>query len=193
MDPPTTRIIQNQDQDAYPQSGTSSILENPKSGLEGYGWSLHLQNQDGAKIQNMGVLNISDHIRIKIKIPNPSQESPVSSQPKIRTERTWMFSASSKSRYIQNSVHGCTKVQWPYKIQDQGAKPESGTSSILQIQKSGFSGHVSTYVGCTFKIKIEPKFAPWVYQTPVNISKSRSKWQTPVRNLQRPPMPQIRT
>ena len=36
----------NQDQDAKPQSGTSIILQNPKSGLKGHGCSLHLQNQD---------------------------------------------------------------------------------------------------------------------------------------------------
>ena len=36
----------NQDQDAQPQSGTSSILQSPKWGLEGHGCSWHLQNQD---------------------------------------------------------------------------------------------------------------------------------------------------
>ena len=35
----------NQDQDAKLQSGTSSILQNPISGLRGHGCSLHLQNQ----------------------------------------------------------------------------------------------------------------------------------------------------
>merc|ERR1711954_400695 len=39
----------------------------------------------------------------------------------------------------------------------------------------------------------EQKFRSWVYQRPVIISKSRSKCQTPVRNLQRPPKPQMRT
>ena len=45
----------NQDQDAKPQSGTSSILQSPKWGLEGHGCSLHLQNQDRGKLQSMGV------------------------------------------------------------------------------------------------------------------------------------------
>ena len=35
----------------------------------------------------------------------------------------------------------------------------------------------------------EPKFGAWVYQRPDTISKSRSRCQTPVRNLQRPPKP----
>ena len=36
----------NQVQDSKPQSGISSILQSPKRGLKGHGWSLHLQNQD---------------------------------------------------------------------------------------------------------------------------------------------------
>ena len=36
----------NQDQDAKTQSGTLSILQSSKSGLEGHKCSLHLQNQD---------------------------------------------------------------------------------------------------------------------------------------------------
>ena len=40
-----------------------------------------LQNQDKrAKIRNMGISKISDHIKIKIKMPNPSQEPPASSK-----------------------------------------------------------------------------------------------------------------
>ena len=36
----------NQDQDTKPQSGISSIIQSPKSELEGHGCSLNLQNQD---------------------------------------------------------------------------------------------------------------------------------------------------
>ena len=36
----------NNYQDAKLQSGTSSVLQSPKSGLKGHGCSLHLQNQD---------------------------------------------------------------------------------------------------------------------------------------------------
>ena len=35
---------QNQDQDAKPQSGTSSPKQSPKSGLKGHKYSLHFQN-----------------------------------------------------------------------------------------------------------------------------------------------------
>merc|ERR1712081_144927 len=75
--------------------------------------------------------------------------------------------------------------------QYQDAKPQSGTSSILQSPKSGFEGH-----GYSFNLQNqdrEPKFGLWVYQRPVTISKSISICQTPVRNLQCPPKPQIRT
>ena len=46
---------------------------------------------------------------------------------------------------------------------------------------------------CTVKIKVELKCGSWVYQIPVTISKSASRSQTTVRNLQHPPEPQMRT
>ena len=70
----------DQDQDAKPQSGTFSILQNPRWGLKGHGCSLHFYNQDWAKIRIMGVSKTSDHIQIKIKMQNPSQEPPASSK-----------------------------------------------------------------------------------------------------------------
>ena len=39
----------NQDQDAKPQSGTSSPNQSPKSGLKVHGCSLHHPNQDRDK------------------------------------------------------------------------------------------------------------------------------------------------
>ena len=59
---------------------TSSILQSPKSGLKGHGFSLGLQNQDRAEIQNMGLPKTSDHIKISIRMQNPSQDPPVSSK-----------------------------------------------------------------------------------------------------------------
>ena len=38
----------------------------------------------------------------------------------------------------------------------------------------------------------EPKFRSWSYQRQLTISKSRSRCQTPVRNLQQPSKPQIK-
>ena len=43
---------------------------------------------------------------------------------------------------------------------------------------------------CIFRTKIkESKFRSWVYQSPVPITKSRSRRQTQIRNLQCPPNP----
>ena len=62
----------NQHQDAKPQSGASIPHQSPKSGL--------IQHHNKrAKILNMGVSKTSDYIQIKIKMPNPIEEPPVSS------------------------------------------------------------------------------------------------------------------
>ena len=70
----------------------------------------------------MGISRTSDHIQIKIKMPNPSQEPPVSSQ-----------------------------------------APNEDLKDLDVL--------------CAFKIKIQPKFRKKVYQRPVTISKSRSRFQ----------------
>merc|ERR1711954_434084 len=91
----------------------------------------------------------------------------------------------------QNFNHECMNYQLPYLNQDQGAKPQSGTSSILQSPKGGLKGHI-----CSLHLQNqdrEPKFGSWLYQRPVTISESRSRCQTPVRNLQCPLKPQMRT
>merc|ERR1712081_127224 len=91
------------------------------------------------KIRIMDVSKTTDLIEIKIKMPNPSQEPP----------------ASSEAPNEDFKGHGCS----------------------LHPQNQ----------------EREPKFGSWVYQRAVTISKSRSRIQTPVRNLQRPPKPQKRT
>merc|ERR1711942_556878 len=79
-----------------------------------------------------------------------------------------------------NSECVCTKDQWQLPNQYQDAKPQSGTSSILQSPRSGLKGH-----GCSLHLQNqdrEPKFGICVYQRPVTISNSISGCQTPVRN-----------
>ena len=66
----------NQDQDVKPQSGTSSIVQNPKSELKGHGCSFHLQNQDRELKSRIWLLDTSDHIKIPMKIQSHSQEPP---------------------------------------------------------------------------------------------------------------------
>ena len=145
-----------------------------------------------AKIQIRGVTKTIDHFQIKIKMSNPSQEPPVSSKAPNEDLKDMDVLCTFKIKIeSQNSDHWCIKDQWPYPNPNQNAKPQPWTSSVLQSPKWGLEGH-----GCSLHLKNqdrEPKFGSLVYQRPVTISKSRSRCQTPVRNLQHPPKPQMRT
>ena len=78
------------------------------------------------------------------------------------------FKINIYSQYLELK---CIKDQWPYSYQDKDAKPQSGTSSILQSPKWwSCKGH-----GCSLHFQIqdrEPKFGSWVCQRPLTISKS---------------------
>ena len=167
----------------------------------------------------MGVSKTSDHIQIKIRMQHPIQEPPVSYKvPNQDLKDMYVlcpFNIMMESQILDN---GCIKNQWPYPNQDQGAKPQSGTSSLLQSPKWwlkdygcikgqwsypnqnhdakphsgtssvfwdpkwGLKGH-----GCSLHLQNQDKkqkFRSWVYQRPMTISKSRSRCQTQVRNLQ---------
>ena len=144
------------------------------------------------KIWNMGVSETSDHIQIKIKVPNPSQKPPASSKAPFQDLKDMDVLCNLKikieSQYLNR---GYTKEQWTYQNQDPDDKSQSGTSSILQNPKSGLKGH-----GCSLQLKKQhrkTKFRTRVYQRPVTISESETRCQTPVRNLQHPPKPQMRT
>ena len=120
----------------------------------------------------------------------PSQEPPASSKAPNQDLKDVLCTLKIKIE-SQNSDHPCMKDRWQYPNQDQDAKPQSGTSSILQSAKWRLKGH-----GCSLHLQNQdrkPKFGLLVYQRPVTIFKSRSRCQTPVRNLQCPPKPQIRT
>merc|ERR1712082_34605 len=95
-----------------------------------------------AKIRNMGVPKTSDHVQIKIRMTNPSQEPPASSKAPNQDLKDMDVLCTFKIKLeSQNSEYGCTKDQGPYPNQDQDAKPQSGTSSVLQSPKSGLKGH----------------------------------------------------
>ena len=99
-----------------------------------------------ANIWTMVVSNTSDHIQIKIKMPNPSQEPPASSKAPNEDLKDMDVLCTFKIKIeSQNSDHGYIKDQWPYPDHDQDAKPQSGTSSIFQSLKWGLKGH-----GCSF-------------------------------------------
>ena len=140
----------------------------------------------------MGVSKTSDHFQIIIKMPNSSQEPPASSKAPNQDLKDMDVLCTFKIKIeSQNSEHGYIKDQWPYSNQDQDAKPQSGISSILQSPNSGLKGH-----GCSLHLQNqdrEPTFWSFVCQRQVTMSKSRSRCRTPVRNLQYPPKPKMRT
>ena len=140
----------------------------------------------------MVVSKTCDHIQIKIKMPNPSQEPPVSS--KVPNEDLkdmdvlCTFKIMVKS---QNLDQGCINSQWTYPNRDQDAKPQAETSSICQSPKWGLKEHE-----CSLHLQNqvrEQKFGSFIYQRPLTKSKSIPWCQSTVRNLQLPPKLQIRT
>ena len=134
----------------------------------------------------MGVPKTSDHIQINIRMPNPSQEPPASSKAPDQDLKDMDVLCTFKIKIeSQHSDHGFINNQWSYQNQDQDAKPLSGTSSALQSPKWGHR--------CSLHLQNqgkEPKFRSWVYQRPLTICKSRSRWQIQVRTLQPPTKPQ---
>jgi len=63
-----------------------------------------------ATIWNIGVLKTSDHIKIKIKVPNPSQEPPASSKALNQDFKNMDILCTFKIKIEgKNSKHGCIK------------------------------------------------------------------------------------
>ena len=139
----------------------------------------------------MGVWKNIDHNQIKIKIPNPSEEPPLSSKAPNQDLRDINVLCTFKIKIERiNNMHWCIKDNWTYPNQDQDPKPQSGASSIFQSPKAGLRGQ-----GFTLHLQNQDrglKIGSWVYQWPVTIPKSRSRCQTLVWNLQNIPKPHIR-
>ena len=78
----------------------------------------------------MGISKTSDHIEIKIKMPNPSQEPPASSKaPKDALKDIDVLCTFKIKIENQDLDHGCTNDLCPYPNEDQDAAPKLGTSS----------------------------------------------------------------
>ena len=73
----------NQGQYAKPLSGTCSILRSSKCVLKSMDVLCTFKIKKRNKIQNIGLSKTSDHIQIKIKIPNPSYDPPASPKAQI--------------------------------------------------------------------------------------------------------------
>ena len=101
----------------------------------------------------MGISKTTDFVKIRIKIPNPSQEPPVSSKAPNEDSRTWMFFAPSKSReqakiYItdisKTSDHIHIKIKMPNPSQEPPASSKVPNEDLKDMDSF-----------CTFKIMIE--------------------------------------
>ena len=105
-----------------------------------------------------------DHIQIKIKMPNPSQEPSASSKAPNQDLKDMDVLFTFKIKMdSQNFEQGCTKDQWPYLNQDQDANPsqEPPASSKAQIQDLK-----DMNVLCIFKFKIDLEHRCIKYQWP---------------------------
>ena len=101
----------------------------------------------------MDTWKTNDNIQMKIKTPNPRQKTPASSKAPNADLKDMDVLCTFKIKIeSQNSDPGCIKDQWPYPNQDQDAKPQSGTSSVLQSPNQDLK---DIHVIGTFKIKIE--------------------------------------
>ena len=70
------------------------------------------KSRERANIQIMGVSKTGDHIQIKIKMPNPSQEPPESSKAPNEDLKDMDVLCTFKIKLeSQNSDHGCIKDQ----------------------------------------------------------------------------------
>ena len=70
----------------------------------------------------MGVTKTSDHIQVKMKMPNPSQELPASSKSPYQDLKDKEVLCTFKIKIESlDSDHGYIKEQWPYPNQDQDA------------------------------------------------------------------------
>ena len=70
----------------------------------------------------MDVSKTTDHFQIKIKIPNPSQETPASFKDQNVDLKDIVVLCTFKIKIeSQNLDYGCIKDQGPYSNQDQDA------------------------------------------------------------------------
>ena len=101
-----------------------------------------------------------------------------------------MFVAPLKSRYIDQIQNiGVSKISDHIQINIKMPKPSQEPPASSKAQNEDCK---DIDVICTFKIKIESKFGSLVYQRPVTIAKSISRYKIPVKNLQHPTKPQMR-
>ena len=97
----------------------------------------------------MGLSKTNEHIQIKIKIPNSSQE-PIEDLEDIDVLCTFKIKVKS-----QNLDHGCIKEQWPYPNEDKDAKPKHEPPAFFRYPNQDLKDmDIDMDVLCNFKIKM---------------------------------------
>ena len=111
------------------------------------------KSRQRAKFWIIGKSKTSDHIQIKIKMLNPSQEPPVSSKAPNKVLRRWMFFAPSNSRQrAKNWIIGVSKTSDHIQIKIRMQNPTQGPPVFSNAPNQDLK---DIDVLCTFKIKIE--------------------------------------
>ena len=109
-----------------------------------------------AKIQNMGISKTSDHIQIKINIPNPSQEPPASSKDPnedlIDMDVLCTFKIKIEKKKLD---HWYIKDKWPYSNNQKKVKMQNPSQKPPASPKAPNKYFIDIDVLQTFKIKIE--------------------------------------
>ena len=109
----------------------------------------------------MVVSKTSDHIKIKVKIPNPSQEPPASSKARDEDLKDMDVLYPFKIKIErQNLEHGCLKDQCTYPSQDQYVNPKSVPSVSSKAPNKDIK---DMDVLCTSKIKIGSQNSEYVF------------------------------
>ena len=101
----------------------------------------------------MDIPKTSDHIQINIRIPNPSQEPPVSSKPPNQDLKDMDVICTFKIKIeSQNLAYGVPKTSDHIQINIRMPNPRQEPPASFKAQNHDLK---DTDVLCTFKIKIE--------------------------------------
>ena len=100
-----------------------------------------------------GYIKDHDHIQIKIKMPNPSQEPPASSKAPNKDLKDIDVLCTLKIKMEnQNSDHGCIKTNDHIQIKIKMPNPSQEPPASSKAPNEDLN---DIYVLCTFKIEIE--------------------------------------
>ena len=131
----------------------------------------------------MGISKTSDHIQIKIKMPNPSQEPPAPGKAPNQDIKDMDVLCTFKIKIeSQNLEHG-TWDKWQYPNQDKDTIPYLWTFAIIQSFNSRHRGN-----GCSLQLQNQDRAKIWN----MGVSKTSDHFQimiTMSNSSQEPPAP----